>query len=107
MQVLKDLPIGTIWPHLLEQIERGIIADIRSYADARRSDIDRGAETPELAALLVEKYGAGLARALLIVGIDSGVQATTDLLVRSIDPEFEAHRRARWAAKPAGLALAS
>jgi hypothetical protein len=106
MQILKDLPSGTIWPHLLDAIERQVLAEIDGYASSRKNDVARGAETAELAALLVDKYGEGLAKALHIAGIDSKVQQVTDRLVREIDPEFVEHRKARWAATPAGLALA-
>ena len=105
MKHLKDLPQGTIWPHLVEAIARDVMEDIRSYANSRKNDVARGAEAPELAALLVDKYCDGLARALFIVGIDSQVRSEGDRLVREIDPEFDAHRKARWAAKPAALAL--
>ena len=105
-QRLKEMPEGTIWPHLLDAIARDVIADIQSYAESRKNDVARGAETAELAALLVDKYGEGLARALFIAGIDSAVQSETDRLVREIDPAFEAHRKARWAARPAALTLA-
>jgi hypothetical protein len=105
MTHLKDLPQGTIWPHLLESIERDVLEDIRSYASSRQNDVARGAESSELAALLVDKYCDGVAKALLIVGIDSQVRSEGDRLVRQIDPEFDAHRKARWAAKPAALAL--
>ena len=54
MNILKDLPAGTIWPHLLTAIEVQVIADIREYSAARISDVKRGAETPALAAMLVE-----------------------------------------------------
>lgn len=105
MKHLKDLPQGTIWPHLLEAIARDVLEDIQSYAGSRQNDVARGAETSELAALLVDKYCDGVAQALLIVGIDSQVRAEGDRLVREIDPEFDAHKKARWAAKPAALAL--
>lgn len=105
MKILKELPEGTIWPHLLEAIDRQARADIEGYAASRRNDVKRGAETAELAAVMVEKYGAGLAAALDIAGIDSTVQAVTDQLVRQIDPKFEEHRAARWAARPASLNL--
>lgn len=106
MNHLKELPHGVIWPHLLDAIERDVIADIRSYAASRASDVARGAETPELAALLVEKYCDGLCRALHIAGIDSGARAVGDRLVREIDPDFEIHKQARWSARPAALASA-
>ncbi len=106
MKHLKDLPQGTIWPHLLEAIERDVVDDIRSYASSRKNDVARGAETPALAALLVDKYCDGVAKALFIVGIDSQVRSEGDRLVREIDPEFDANRKARWAARPATLMVA-
>lgn len=105
MSVLKELPPGTIWPHLLASIEQQVIAEIESYSESRRNDVSRGAETAELAAALLDKYGSGMARALHIAGLDSAVQAVTDKLVREIDPDFDKHRQARWAARPASLSV--
>lgn len=107
MEHLKDLPDGVIWPHLLAAIERDILADIRGYAESRQGDVSRGAETAELAALLVDKYCEGVAKALRIAGLDSAVRAEGDRLVRGIDPDFDEHRRARWAARPAALTTSS
>lgn len=103
MKILKDLPPGTIWPHLLDAVERTVLADLRSYAQSRQNDVDRGAETADLAALLLDKYCEGLATALHIAGIDSTVRDEGDRLCREIDPEFDAHRTARWAARPCSL----
>lgn len=105
MNHLKELPEGTTWPHLLEAIERDVIKDLRSYASSRQGDVSRGAETPELAALIVDKYCEGLVKALFIAGFDSRVRAEGDRLVREIDPEFDMHKKARWAARPASLVL--
>ncbi|WP_052747081.1 hypothetical protein [Burkholderia vietnamiensis] len=105
MQILMELPDGTISQHVLEAIERAAIAEIRQYADGRRANIARGAETRGLAALLVDKYGAGMAQAFVIAGIESTVRAETDRLVRELDPGFERHRDSRWAARPAGIAI--
>jgi len=107
MNILKDLPKDTIPSHLLQAVDQQVVAEVESYAASRRNDVARGAETAELAAVLVDKYGAGLAKALAITGIDSTVQAETDRLVRAIDPEFDAHRKARWAERPAGLTRAA
>lgn len=103
MNHLKDLPSDTIWPHLLEAIERDVIADIQSYAESRRNNVNRGAETSELAAVIIDKYAEGLSKALQIVGIDSSVRVVADKLVHEIDPGFNEHRRARWAGRPAAL----
>lgn len=87
-----------------------LLADLRRYAASRRKDIDRGAETRELAGLLVEKYGYGLARALEICGDVAGRQvaslyAETDKVVLEIDPDAVQNRARRWDARPAGLDL--
>jgi hypothetical protein len=103
MNHLKELSPGTIHPHLLVAIERDVIADIRRYAQGHVKEVMRGAETPELAALLVDKYCEGMASALRIAGLDSVVQAVGDRLVREIDPQFEAHLEARWTARSLSL----
>lgn len=103
MQHLKELPSGTIWPHLIEAIKSDAIADLRSYAQSRKNDVARNAETPALAALLVEKYAAGMAKALTIVGIDAEIFELADQLVRDIDPDFEGHQKSRWQARPADI----
>ncbi|WAK04371.1 hypothetical protein [Methylobacter sp. YRD-M1] len=103
MNHLKDLPPGTIWPHLLEAIERDVIAEIQSYADSRKNNVKRGAETSELAAVLIDKYAAGLSKALHIAGIDSRVRAVADKLVCELDPKFNEHQQARWAGRPVAL----
>ncbi|WP_176060243.1 hypothetical protein [Paraburkholderia sp. BCC1876] len=38
-----------------------LIEEIQTYADGRKSDVARGAKTPALAALMVEKYDEGIA----------------------------------------------
>jgi len=93
-----------------EQIEqspiRQLIAEIRIYADGRKSDVARGAETPALAAVLVEKFGEGLAKAAHVFGSDnSDLTREVDRLVREIDPQYRKHRQYRFDARPAGLAL--
>lgn len=92
------------------ELHERLLADLHRYAAGRRKDIDRGAETRELAGLLVEKYGYGLARALEICGdvLGSQVQslfAETDKVVLEIDPDAVRHRARRWDARPAGLDL--
>jgi hypothetical protein len=51
----------------------------------------------------VDEYCEGMASALRIAGLDSVVRAVGDRLVREIDPQFEAHLRARWAARSLSL----
>ncbi|WP_321967207.1 hypothetical protein [Burkholderia cepacia] len=106
MNILKDLPDGAIWPHLLEAIERAAIEEIRRYAAGRRENVERGAETRCLAALLVEKYGDGIVKAFEIAGFDTALRTEIDHAVREIDPKFEEHRKIRWEAQPAGISIA-
>lgn len=89
-------------------------ADIRQYADHRISDVRRGAETPELAGLIVAKYGLGLSRALRAMGESdasiwrqsSDFQSFVDQQVERIDPDWRETDRKRWASKPASLTVA-
>lgn len=95
--------IETLWQRLAEEI--------RSHASSRMNDVARGAETPELAALLVEKYGMGLAKAAALAADVFDVPAPdltreVDRLVAEIDPDTKAHREKRWAQRPAGLTAA-
>jgi hypothetical protein len=103
MQFLKDLPPGTIWPHLIEGIQDRVLQEIKEYARCRRADVARGAETAELSALLISKYAMGMARTLDIVGIDSALLKEADRLASEVDPEFLKHQQERWSARPAGV----
>ncbi|TXI07686.1 MAG: hypothetical protein E6Q76_08210 [Rhizobium sp.] len=44
-----------------------LIQQIKQYAAGRASDVARGAETPRLAALLVQKYGHGAVNAVATI----------------------------------------
>ena len=103
MTNLKDLPTNTIWPHLQESIDRNLMNELIDYANYRKSEVERGAETPALAALLVEKYASGLAKASEIIGIDSSMPAEIHRIVLSIDPDFKQSSLQRWALRPASL----
>lgn len=86
----------------LEQLRR----EARSAAQGRLSDVQRGAESAALAAALFDKFGAGLCRAAHLLGLDTGLlQREVDALAREIDPDFDAHRKARWAARPAAFSF--
>ena len=80
------------------------------YAESRKKDVARGAETPELAALLVQKYGYGLAdSASLAANLEDcpkpDLMKDVDQLVASIDPDWRTHQQRRFDARPAALAL--
>lgn len=96
-------------PHDLNDVMCDALDDIRTYARLRQTDVARGAETAELSALMVSKYGRGLAMAFShldkrwSVNVGSAVQAETDALVKAMDPDFIKHQKERWEAKPAGV----
>ncbi|CQB01776.1 TPA: hypothetical protein ACPY37_004246 [Escherichia coli] len=80
---------------------------VRDYARQRAKDVARGAETPRLAALLVQKYGRGVVDALAVV-FDSPraaepVMVVVDEEVSRIDPLWREHDRERWAGRPADV----
>jgi hypothetical protein len=81
-----------------------LLRELRSYAEGRKKDVDRGAETPALAALLVEKYAWGLATAVKLLEFPAqNITAEADKLVAEIDPYFSENKRKRWAGRPAGI----
>jgi hypothetical protein len=85
-------------------VDQLLVKEIRTYAKGRESDVERGAETPELAALLTDKVAWGMHLAARALGFDtSTLIAESDRLVAAIDPDFAAHREKRWAARPAAL----
>lgn len=92
-------------PSLIDRL----VAAIQEYAQGRRCDIARGAETPALASLMVEKYGYGLMKAADLIGVTNTeiLTAEVDRLVAEIDPEYRKHRQYRWDSRPAGLFVTS
>jgi hypothetical protein len=85
-----------------------LLEELRIYARGRENDISRGAETPELAALLIEKFGLGMAAAAKALEFNPGdLTKEMDRLCVQVDPEFNGNRQKRWAARPAGLILKS
>lgn len=83
-----------------------VIEEIQHYAAGRKKDVERGAETPALAALMLEKYGEGMAKMLSgFGGSNASLMQEVDRLVREIDPQYPKHRQYRFEAKPAGLAV--
>ncbi|MFP3273508.1 MAG: hypothetical protein RXR52_21780 [Paraburkholderia sp.] len=86
---------------------KALIVEIRRYAENRRADVARGAETPALAALMVEKFGEGIARATQLLGVDvvSELGREIDRLVSEVDTHYPTHLQYRFEARPAGLAI--
>jgi hypothetical protein len=84
-----------------------MIAELERYASGRKSDVARGAETPALASLMVEKFGYGLVKAAEMLGLadTSLLTAAVDRLVVEIDPQYRKHQQYRWDSRPAGLSI--
>lgn len=82
---------------------------LAEYAKSRKSDVARGAETPELAGVLVQKYGYGLVDAYHAIFDKkhdfAPTYADVDAAVASIDENWRATQAARWNARPCGLSL--
>lgn len=100
---LRDVPDGAIPKFIIEAIANDLAVEFRQEAASRRAAVARGAETPELAATLLEKFGYGLAKAAHVAGIPSDLMREVDQVVSEIDPNFEANRKARWASSPASI----
>lgn len=85
-------------------------AQLESYAHSRKMNVARGAETAELAGLLTQKYGYGLAKALDLAAELGDHPAPTlmrdvDRLVAEIDLHWRTSFDLRIQARPAGLLL--
>lgn len=77
-----------------------VLSDLKEFVQSRKDDVARGALAPELAALEVETYGYGLAKALevaeeLFDTPRSGLRMLVDRLVLEIDPDAEETRNRR------------
>lgn len=89
-----------------ETVEQ-LVQRVRDYGQARAADVARGAETPRLAALLVQKYGTGIADATAVVfdhpRAADPVRVAVDEETARIDPQWREHARERWAGRPADV----
>lgn len=85
-----------------------LLEQVREYGAHRAKAVARGLETPRLAALLVQKYGQGVADAArLILGRRASreVMLAVDKAVERLDPDWRAHIRLRWESRPADLSF--
>ncbi|KVO89015.1 hypothetical protein WL21_17160 [Burkholderia ubonensis] len=84
-----------------------LIAEIREYAQGRKTDIKRGAESAALASLMVEKYGHGLMKAADVLALADShpLTAEVDRLVVEIDLQHRKHQQYRWESRPASLSI--
>lgn len=87
-------------------VER-LVGQVKDYANGRAKDVARGAETPRLAALLVQKYGRGVVDAVsAIFGSPRAadpVWKAVDEETEKIDPLWREHDRERWKGRPADV----
>lgn len=90
-------------------VER-LMQQVQEYAAGRATDVARGAETPHLAALLVQKYALGVTDAVGVVFQNSRaadrIQLLADEEVAKIDPLWREHARERWSGRPADVVVA-
>jgi hypothetical protein len=97
----------------LDLAEARLAAAITDYARLRERAVSRGAETPLLAAVLLDEYGRGVTDSITLV-LDTAearkvtvkLQRLLDDATRRIDPAFDRHRQERVKGKPADLLLA-
>jgi hypothetical protein len=80
---------------------------VKLYATGRARDVARGAETAQLAALLLQKYGLGIVEAVSTI-FESPRAADPIFRVleeetAKIDPQWREHAQARWGARPADV----
>jgi len=110
-----DVAIGAIHKES-EKMDSKIILErcineVKEYAKGRFSDVKRGAETPRLAALMLEKYVVGFVNALRCIERDQNlnisheIQKLGDKLCLEIDPDLKENTKLRWDARPADLNL--
>lgn len=87
-------------------VER-LVRQVKDYANGRAKDVEHGAETPRLAALLVQKYGRGVVDAVTeIFGSPRAadpISKVVDDETAKIDPLWREHDRERWADRPADV----
>lgn len=84
-----------------------LVLKVKEYANGRAKDVDRGAETPRLAALLLQKYGVGVIDTVSLI-FDSPraadpISNVLDQETAKIDPQWRENNRERWAGRPADL----
>lgn len=89
--------------HVVEQLER----QIREFARSRAKDVERGAETPRLAALILQKYGRGVVDAVSTIfdspRVADPIYKAIDEETFLIDPNWKEHDRERWKWRPADI----
>lgn len=96
--------------YTFENFYARVKADLESYVRTRIDAVERGAETHELAALLVHKYGEGLAKAVSLASTLADVPASSlstevNKHVLALNPYWHTYNALRLNARPATLVL--
>lgn len=94
--------------HLLSAAtEERLVQQAKDYALGHFKDVARGAETPRLSALLIQKYGRGMADAVATICDNPRAADTIGKVVdeetANLDPIWREHDRERWAGRPADI----
>ncbi|WP_433947018.1 hypothetical protein [Paenibacillus sp. SN-8-1] len=86
-----------------------LVLKVKEYADGRAKDVERGAETPRLAALLLQKYGLGVIEAVSMIydtpRAADPISKVLDEETTKINPQWREHDRERWTGRPADITL--
>lgn len=87
---------------------------VKDYASVRTKNVARGAETPTLAALLLQQYALGIQDSVAIIFDENRVAldcfrsfVDVDAEIAKIDPQWREHGRDRWKFSPADIVNAS
>jgi hypothetical protein len=94
----------------LDNLYQRAKADLESFAQAREGAVHHGAATAELAGLLTQKYGYGLAKALQLAAELSDLPnpsllGDVDRCVARIDPHWRTTFDLRIQKRPAALQM--
>lgn len=86
-----------------------MIQQIRQHAKDRAKSVTRGAETPHLAGLLLQKYGQGVIDTINELystpRASDEIYKVLDEETAKIDPEWKIHNKQRWSGHPADICI--
>ncbi|AVT09667.1 hypothetical protein [Paracidovorax avenae] len=89
------------------RVVESLVRQVEEYAAGKFSDVARGAETPRLAGLLMQKYGRGVVDAAAIIfgspRAADPISAAVDEATSALDPEWRVHDLERWAGTPSDI----
>lgn len=84
-----DNPLGDRARIVTTILESRLLNELRNYAENQKRNVAQGAQTPEVAALLLEKYGYGLAKAIQLADLPQiNLIEYVHQLTLEIDPHF-------------------